>query len=343
MLGEVAEKQLKEIPEMEPVRRALLEKAAAFYNKFLEERGDDLALREDAARAYNRLGEINEQLGRLAESQAAYEKSLALHTALAEAMPDEPRYRRLMAADLSKGLAVLYLNGNRFAEAEAPLLKARAILEPLAQEHAGEIEYRVDLADCYNNLGYVWFQTSRLDRAEAAYDNTLKTRQGLVRERPGNQQFEDKLAVSHNNLALLYERSKRTDRAEDEYKEALAIWDRLLRAHPEVSEYRRAVGLCHNDLGWLYLVYLGQPSKAEASLRQAREVREKLAREHPSFVGEQADLAETYRRLGLVCERGGRPDEAEGFALKALDIMERYPSDVPKYRLQLTNTYQHLA
>jgi hypothetical protein len=118
-------------------------------------------VREEAARAYGRLGQINEQLGRHAESRAAYEQALALHTALADEAPGEPRYRHLMARDLVQGLAALYDNSNRFAEAEGPLLTARAILEPLAAEHADRIEYQADLADCYSNLGHVWLQTSR--------------------------------------------------------------------------------------------------------------------------------------------------------------------------------------
>jgi tetratricopeptide (TPR) repeat protein len=343
MLGEVAEVRLKDIPEMGPVQRALLEKAAAFYEKFLGERGADPALREEAARAYNRLGLINQQLGRLSESEAAYQKALALHTALAEKAPGEPRYRRLMAGDLFKRLAQLYLSGNRFAQARAPLLKARAILEPLAAEHTDQIEYQVDLADCYNNLGSLWMSTGHLDRAEEAFGNSLKIRHRLARARPAVVQFRNRLAASHNNLALVYKDSKRSVRAEAEYKEALALWDGLLHDNPGVIEYRRAVGLCHNNLGWLYLIHLGQPSRAEASFRQALRVREKLAREHPSFVGCQTDLADTYRSLGLVCERLGRRDESEGFALKALAIMELFPSDVPRYRFDLANSYQVLA
>jgi len=343
MLGEVAEERLKDIPEMEPVQRALLEKAAAFYEKFLAERGDDPALREEAARAYGRLGLINQRLGRLPESQVAFEKALALHTALAAEAPSEPRYRRLMAVDLLKGLAGLYLSGNRYVEAEAPLLRAREILEPLAAEHADEIEYQVDLADCYNNLGALWDDTGHLDQAEEAHGNSLKIRQRLASEHPAVAPFRNQLAASHNNLALVYQNSKRPDRAEAEYQEALALWNGLLHDDPGATEYRRAVGICHENLGWLYQTHLGQLAKAEAAFREAREVREKLAREHPSFPGYQADLADTYRGLGLVYERLGRPDESEGFALKALEIMERSPSDVPKYRFDLANTYQHLA
>jgi tetratricopeptide (TPR) repeat protein len=343
MLGEVSEQHLQDIPEVEPVQRALLEKAAAFYEKFLAERGDDPALREEAARAYGRLGLINQRLGRLPESEAGFEKALALHTALAEGEPGEPRYRRLMAEDLFKGLAALYLGGNRFAEAEGPLLRARDILEPLVAEHADEVEYQVDLADCYNNLGALWLDTSRLDRAEEAHGKSLTIRRRLADEHPGVAGFRHQLAASHNNLARVYQNSKRSERAEAEYKEALALWDGLRHDHPGVTEYQRTVGVCHDNLGWLYLTHLGQPSQAETSFREAHKVREKLAREHPSLPGFQTDLADTYRRLGLVAERLGRPDESEAFGLKSLEIMERYPSDVPRYRFDLANNYQTLA
>jgi serine/threonine-protein kinase len=343
MLGEVGEECLKDVPEMETVQRALLEKAAAFYDKFLSERGDDPALREEAARAYGRLARIRQQLGRLTEAEAAFVKALALHTALAQEAPGEARFRRLMADDLCRGLAQLYLNGFRHAEAEAMLSRAREILEPLAAEHGAEQEYQVDLADCYNKLGSLWLGLSRFDQAESAFGDSLKIRQRLARQRPADAVLQDQLAASHNNLAVVYQNSKRADRAEAEYKQALALWEALAGGDRHASQYRRSVGVCHQNLGWLYLVHLGQVSKAEASLGKARQVREALSREHPSFVGYQTELAETYRVLGMAYERLGRPDETERLDLQALEIMERYPSDVPKARFELANTYQILA
>jgi tetratricopeptide (TPR) repeat protein len=341
MLGEVAEKQLTDVPEMEPVQRALLEKAADFYQKFLAERGDDPALREEAARAYNRLGLINQRLGRLPAAQAAYEQALALHTTLADEMPAEPRYRRLVAMDLSKGLAELYLSGQRYAEAEGPLGRARDLLVPLADAHAEEVEYQEDLADCYQNLGILWSSTGRLDEAERAYGQSLRIRERLERAHP-TEQFRNRLAASHQSLATLYQTSKRGRRAEAEFQNALAVWDRLLQDHPQVTEYQRALGRCRHNLGWLYL-NLGQAVQSEAALRKACTTLEKVAREHPSSVGDQANLAAAYRSLGLACGALGRSEESEALALKALEIMERYPSDVPRYRADLANTYQNLA
>src|SRR5262249_17785792 len=49
MLTRVAEAQLAHVPQMEPVRRDLLQEALRFYQEFLRERGDSPVVRSEAA------------------------------------------------------------------------------------------------------------------------------------------------------------------------------------------------------------------------------------------------------------------------------------------------------
>src|SRR5207302_11398005 len=53
MLTEVGQKQLAKVPQMEPVRRALLEKALQFYQGFLQEKSGDPAVMRETAWAYD--------------------------------------------------------------------------------------------------------------------------------------------------------------------------------------------------------------------------------------------------------------------------------------------------
>src|SRR5262249_49370295 len=142
MLSEVGEERLKNIPEMEPVRQALLEKAAEFYEKFLRERGDDPALREEAARAYGRVGFINQQLGRVKESEDAYYQSLALWKQLVEDSPGEPQYRQLLAKTYCTGLGRLYLNNHHYDKVQTPLRAGLEFLEALVAEYSTVPEYQ---------------------------------------------------------------------------------------------------------------------------------------------------------------------------------------------------------
>src|SRR5262249_3533559 len=62
-LAETAGRDLADTPQMEQVRRRLLEKALGFYTEFLQERRDDPVVRQETARAYARVGEIRRLLG----------------------------------------------------------------------------------------------------------------------------------------------------------------------------------------------------------------------------------------------------------------------------------------
>ena len=53
MLTDVGQRQLQDIPQMESIRRGLLEKALSFYLRFLEDQSAGSAVLTDTARAYN--------------------------------------------------------------------------------------------------------------------------------------------------------------------------------------------------------------------------------------------------------------------------------------------------
>ena len=83
---------------MEPVRRALLEKALQFYQGFLQEKSTDPVVRRETARAYDRTAAIYEWLGRRAQAEEPLRQALRLDEQLAAEFPDEPTYRQDEAA-----------------------------------------------------------------------------------------------------------------------------------------------------------------------------------------------------------------------------------------------------
>jgi serine/threonine-protein kinase len=362
MLTEVGQERLRDIPEMDPVRRALLEKAAAFYEKFLRERGNDPVVREEAALAYNRVGLINGQLGRLPEAEAAYQQALSLLTLLVAQAPHEPRYRQVMAQTYFAGLGALYGKNQRYAEAERPIREALVILESLTRKYPDVVEYRQDLADCYNNLGVMCYHTHHFDEAETAHDKALRIWTQLASATTGTARARHKLATSHHNLGMVYRDSNRLKQAEESFQIALNIWRSLTKEDPHTLEYgdppwsgygdphsldyQDAMGLCCQNLGWLYRRYLGQLSKAEAAYQEGVKVYEKLAREHPAFLDFQSQLAQAYEWLAMTYGQLGKSAKAEAAYTKVLEIMEplaRARQDVLKYRDDLADAYHHLG
>src|SRR5207244_1253266 len=63
MLIEVGANQLRNEPHMDPVRNRLFERALAFYDGFLEERGADPEVRAETARAYVMAARLRLRLG----------------------------------------------------------------------------------------------------------------------------------------------------------------------------------------------------------------------------------------------------------------------------------------
>src|SRR5262249_52746356 len=78
MLTRVSEEHLFNTPQMELVRKALLEDALKFYQRLLQQAGSDPAVRLGAAEAYRRTAQIYTQLGQPGRAEPALEKAIEL-------------------------------------------------------------------------------------------------------------------------------------------------------------------------------------------------------------------------------------------------------------------------
>src|SRR5262249_37616246 len=72
LLARVGHERLAHEPRMEQIRRELLQKASAFYEGFLRERGDDPGVRWQTARTQKNLGDIQEMLGDSGAAEQRY-------------------------------------------------------------------------------------------------------------------------------------------------------------------------------------------------------------------------------------------------------------------------------
>ena len=163
MLTKVGEVDLADVPQMEPVRRKLLEEARRFYLAFLGQRGDDPATRLEAGRAHRHLGDIQEMLGDHVGAEQSYRQALGLHQPLVEESPAEPAFRQDLASDSSR-IGVVLKKANRFQEAERAFRAALDLRVQLAAEAPDGLDRRQALADAL----YQWGALMRACPASAA-------------------------------------------------------------------------------------------------------------------------------------------------------------------------------
>jgi serine/threonine protein kinase len=342
LLTEVGDKRLKDIREMDPVRRTLLRKAQAFYERILEEADDDPEIRKEAALAYRRVGEISLMLGLTDEAEAAFGQALALERQLVAEFPGDPKYRiDLALTQLARGV---YLNSSG-KPAEPAWEETRDICRELVQRYPTELEYQARLAQALNNLGVIYHRAGRLSLAAAAYEEAARLLEPLILADPGPTEYAVGLAVAYDNLGLIYRATGKWATAEAAYHKAREIHERLGPQGPREGEQQEALAVTNRNLGWLYMDQ-GQPVRALGPFQTGVGILERLVRDHPSVPSYRGHLANLHLCVGWANQVTGNLEQAEAAyqaALKSVEGLGSQPDALPDHRMELARSYIDLG
>ncbi|HLJ93476.1 MAG TPA: serine/threonine-protein kinase [Gemmataceae bacterium] len=288
MLRDVGTKQLANIPQMEPVRRALLEKALRFYQGFLQTESLDPIVRQETARAYVQVAGIHRLLGQDAVADGEYRAAIDLHEKLAAQYPEESAFQEDLAncyGDWGNLLADL----GRTKEAETAHRTALRLRTKLVDEVPSEARYRQQVALSYLNLGDVLSD-------QAMYAEALRRLEKLVADFPDNSVYKNDLARACANSAQLLRIAERFPEAARLLRQAIDLKDALVKHHPEVPSFRSDLANTYNNLGLLF-VDMEQKSDAERAYQSAITLQRKLAGNFPSVPDYQSELGSTLHNL----------------------------------------------
>jgi serine/threonine-protein kinase len=316
-LTTVSESQLLKVPGMQPLRGELLNSALRFYRDFLEERGDDPALRAELAATQSRVGRIQYELGAVDAGRRALKSAIAAYEAEITRNPQDLALRAALAdAWLTLGELSYYFGGPDGARDFLPACeKTVEVREGLARSRPDDLDCQRDLADACERLG------SAHDRAGhdgmPARLRAAELRLALFLKSPDDPKLNFGLGESMNNLAVVLTRSWR-------HEDALAMHVRGLEYNrfayaklPHLIDYRCDLGTSHMNVVRVYRK-LGRHDEAVAEARKAVDICRKLVRDHPAaaianrqFIwalgalvqsqhdaGRAAEVARTGRELG---------------------------------------------
>ena len=136
-----------------PQQKDFLGKMIRFYAEVSQHAGTTESGTDPAARAYYRMGCMNELLGRSRDSDDAYRRAVSLLQQLADEFPTRTEYRQELALTHNALGHLLYHYAGRPKEAELAYLEGLAIQKKLAAEVPDQPGFRQALAGFYNNLG----------------------------------------------------------------------------------------------------------------------------------------------------------------------------------------------
>ncbi len=336
LLGEVADVDLADIPQMEPVRQRLLEKARAGYEQFMVDGGDDPLIRWGAARAQVRLGDIEALQGDAAKAEASYRTAGRELENLAKQDVSNVGIRRDLARDL-QGLGVLLKDANRFDEGEAELREAIKLREDILRLPDATADDRQASADSRYQMGALLGRRGGQDlRAYGEYRVAVSVQQSLVKEFGDRPDYLTKLVRYRNNLAVLQRAMGSLSESEATLRSTLElVRPAVERPDPLPGPRWQASRVC-NSLGSLLLN--GRPDEAAIHLGRAQRLLRKLASEFPLVVHYPLELASVEYSLGYLAASTKQPEQAVASYKESVRLLEdlkrRVPAS-PAYRMKL--------
>jgi serine/threonine protein kinase len=344
LTSDTAIKQLTREQELSQEQKDFLDKMILYYAESIQEGAANEQERLRQARAYFRMGRLNQVLGRSQDSENAYRRAVALFKQLAADFPTRPEFQQELASS-HNALGVLLLATGRSPEAELAYADALAIWKPLAANFPTRAEFRQALAGIYNNQGNVLGDTGRLAEAELAHVQALAIRKQLATDFPTRPIIRRALAMSHNNLGWLFQSTERLEKAESSYADAVAAQKLAVADFPNRPEFRMELAKYLCNLGNL-LRDGGRLKEAEAIYGEAMPIQKQLVSDFPNRPDFRQELAGGHNKLGILFRNTERLPEAEAAYGEALAINKQLVAefpDVPEYRNDASGTLFNLA
>jgi eukaryotic-like serine/threonine-protein kinase len=331
MLTQVGQEDLADIPRMEPVRERLLGKALAFYQGFLRENGDDPGIRQEVARAYGRIAEIQSMLQHLPEAEAAYREAVALTSPPIARSPDADDRSDL--AGYQGELGWLLMEAGRSREAADALDQSIELLERLTTEFPDIPAHEYQLARVQFARGRLFIGDFEVTASRRCYARSVALGEGLVARHPEVAKYRFELARGLASLGLLATEPGEWDR---NFLKGIGLLETLVRDDHAVAKYRHQLGRILINRAALLLVRPdGTRDQAVPCLRRVISIFQGLVADFPDRPDYRHLLGMAHNDLGELLARSGDATAAERAFRASLELKSGLAiasPDVPDYR-----------
>ncbi|WZO96595.1 serine/threonine-protein kinase [Isosphaeraceae bacterium EP7] len=328
MLTRLGQSELADIPQMEQVRKNLLDDAVRLYIELARQRPDDRVSQAEVGIASIRLGEIRAMLSELSSAERDHRSGLKILETLAATHPEDPTLQRSLAQGYH-GLGVVLRKLNRFADGEAMMRKALSLREALVLNQLGNPEDRAALADTRYQLGALMARlTGRSTEALPAYEKAVRELRDLVESNRERPDLKLDLARNLNNLGMLQSK-KDLNAALKTFEESIDILKVLERDSPGQASVRWRLARSYGNVAFTSSS-LGKTNEAHDALREAYERFERLVTEYPTVVDYRNELAGILTDRAAVSQDEGRLQDSDDDLRRALKIREGLVKQSPE-------------
>jgi serine/threonine-protein kinase len=333
--------------DLRDLRKELLQKGLTYYERFVNQRGDDPLRRRELATAYLRVGDITQEIGSRHNAIAAYDSSRKIWESLAKANPGDAELQGRLA-DCYIAIGKLQTKIENFNSALKSLDRARTILEPLAASHPSAQAYEFSLAECYSGIGIAQSELKSDDQGLGMLQRAMAMQQSLLAQAPDNLAYQKSLAQMTNSLGTVYDKRNDLASALRSFQEVRDVCQSLLdriETGPKPDMLVNLLALSLYNIGAIEW----EDHHVEAALRafeQSLAHRADLAAAHPSVTQYKQKLAESWRDIAIVQHRAKQDDKALASIQESLKIFKelvRLQDDQARFHSDLGKSWGTLG
>ncbi|MES2466288.1 MAG: serine/threonine-protein kinase [Verrucomicrobiota bacterium] len=341
-LGRVNDHPRLQQADFQDLQRDLMETALPFYEELSHLRGQHPRLRMDRSQALARLAPIYQSVGRMDQSEAAWQDSLELASGLAAEFPGDPLYQQTLAERYSS-LATLLLTRSRREEALTFYRKAEEVFLPLISAWPDRPEYVLGLSIATRNKGTALNALKRGDEAKQAFSEAGSLAEKLTAAHPDEPAYLQQSAANLMTLGDLYKAAKDYRTAEASCLESIRLQEKIVSGHPELG-YRRILVLKYLNYGQM-LCLIGRNQEGVDRLQQGLTQGQQLVDEFPTYNGLRSMMVQGLTILWQDYDERGLLNEArstlERLRLQQTSLTSAVPQS-KEYREELALTLEHL-
>ena len=298
---------IEKLPGSTAARELLVSRALEYLENLSRESADDPRLAREIALGYNRIGDVQgnlgiANLGKISSAVESYRKAEEILARLLARSPSDDSLR-LDYMRVSDALAGAY--GVAGDQAKARLLSGKnvALAESALRAHPNDPPFLHAMMNAQSIAADLLTNEKKYEQAIPIRQTILDLQERLSQALPGDPVSRPNLAVAHKRLGALYGVVKRYDEARREYQQALSIDEDKLRTN-NGTRAQLDLSYDYSDLGWV-TIRLGDLAAALALYHKAQALRQSAADADPKDYRAAVAVASITERVANLLRRMG--------------------------------------
>jgi serine/threonine-protein kinase len=340
LFTKVSEDALLNQPGMQGLRKDLLQKTLAYYQRFLEQRANDSSVKEEYAATLFRAGRILDELQSPEQARPNLERARDIQAALVRQSPkDATRLQAL--ADTQNALGRSWHRSQQLDEALAAYKSGCDLRKQLVELSPKDLEYQRMLANSIMNIGLVEKDRGEFDPAGEKLQAAQNLRQELLAAQGDSAKLVRELAMGSYNQGLLDLKMDQPKDAVGHFNEAIERFDQLRRRDPRDLNLAFQLAICYRNSADVQHKE-GASAEAARLYKLARDEFARLVDRNPDVREYQSALAGVYMNMAREEEPIAKEASFDAARATMAELVKQYPEN-PQFRHDLAVVLRELG